>query len=101
MYPISVLVRSNQVSKKQTLRVGLSVGRLLCDPGGLAHQVVEEVGVPLLGGDVARVEEDGQAQGLQVLRIPAPALVVKVHLERVVVIGGDAQDLGVQSSRQA
>ena len=73
-------------------------GRLLGDTGGLAHQVVEKIGVPLLGGDVAGVEKNGEAKGLQVLRVLAPVLVVKVHLERVVVVGGDAQYLGVQRS---
>ena len=71
-------------------------GRLLGDTGGLAHQVVEKIGVPLLGGNVASVEKNGEAKGLQVLRVLAPILVVKVHLEWVVVVGGDTQYLGVQ-----
>ena len=74
-----------------------ALGRLILDSNGLADQMVEEVGVLLLRGDVAGVEQDGEAQGLEVVHVGGPGRVVELHLERVPGVVGQRQDLRGQT----
>ena len=60
---------------------------------GLADEMVEEVGVLLLGLQVARVQQDGQPERLEVLQVLGPVRVVELHRARVVRVVGHGQDL--------
>ena len=66
------------------------------DAHRLAYEVVEEVGVLLLRGNVAGVEDDGQAEREQVIHVALPRRVVEFHLERVPGVVGDRENLGDQ-----
>ena len=64
------------------------------DAHRFADEVVEEVGVLLLRGDVTRVEHDGEAERKEVVHITLPRGIVELHLKWVSRVVGDGEDLG-------